>query len=91
MTALRAKTSASKASFEWADPFLLDEQLKMYRVAPPLLPGEATKNDLDTLIQTVVSSISGSRARDYTMRLWQNDKWNTLPAWKRTARPKKPD
>jgi glutaryl-CoA dehydrogenase len=27
MTALRAKTSASKASFEWADPFLLDEQL----------------------------------------------------------------
>ncbi|MBL8690731.1 MAG: acyl-CoA dehydrogenase [Rhodospirillaceae bacterium] len=27
MTALRAKTPASKASFEWADPFLLDEQL----------------------------------------------------------------
>ncbi len=27
MTALRAKTSAGKASFEWADPFLLDEQL----------------------------------------------------------------
>ena len=27
MTALRAKTPSSKASFEWADPFLLDEQL----------------------------------------------------------------
>jgi glutaryl-CoA dehydrogenase len=27
MTALRAKTAASKPSFDWADPFLLDEQL----------------------------------------------------------------
>ena len=27
MTALRAKTPAGKASFDWADPFLLDEQL----------------------------------------------------------------
>ena len=27
MTALRAKSQTSKASFEWADPFLLDDQL----------------------------------------------------------------
>jgi len=27
MTALRAKTAASKPAFDWADPFLLDEQL----------------------------------------------------------------
>jgi glutaryl-CoA dehydrogenase len=27
MTALRAKTPAGRASFDWADPFLLDEQL----------------------------------------------------------------
>jgi glutaryl-CoA dehydrogenase len=27
MTALRAKTAASKPSFDWADPFLLDDQL----------------------------------------------------------------
>ncbi|MSP48773.1 MAG: acyl-CoA dehydrogenase [Alphaproteobacteria bacterium] len=27
MTALRAKTAATKASFDWADPFLLDAQL----------------------------------------------------------------
>jgi glutaryl-CoA dehydrogenase len=27
MTALRAKTAASRAAFDWADPFLLDEQL----------------------------------------------------------------
>jgi hypothetical protein len=55
-------------------------------VCLPLLPVGAPENDLDTLMQTVVSKISGNRARDYTMRLWQHDKWNTLPAWKRTAR-----
>jgi hypothetical protein len=55
-------------------------------VCLPLLPVEAPKKDLDTLIETVGSNTSGNRARDYTMRLWQHDKWNTLPAWKRTAR-----
>jgi hypothetical protein len=52
----------------------------------PLLPGDAPKKGLDSLMETVASEISGSRARDYTMRFWQHDKWNTLPAWKRTAR-----
>jgi len=55
-------------------------------VCLPLLPVGAPVKDLDTLMQTVNSKISGNRARDYTMRLWQHDKWNTLPAWKRTAR-----
>ena len=52
----------------------------------PLLPVGAPVKDLDTLVQTVSRKVSGNRARDYTMRLWQHDKWNTLPAWKRTAR-----
>jgi len=55
-------------------------------VCLPLLPGEAPKKDLDSLMETLVTKVSGNRARDYTMRLWQHDKWNTLPAWKRTAR-----
>src|SRR5512136_3069400 len=55
-------------------------------VCLPLLPGEAPKKDLDSLMETLVTKISGNLARDYTMRLWQHDKWNTLPAWKRTAR-----
>ncbi len=55
-------------------------------VCLPFLPVGALEKDLDTLMQAVNSKISGNRARDYTMRLWQHDKWNTLPAWKRTAR-----
>jgi hypothetical protein len=55
-------------------------------VCLPLLPVETPRNDLDAVMKTVVSRVSGNRGRDYTMRLWQHDKWNTLPAWKRTAR-----
>ncbi len=55
-------------------------------VCLPFLPAGALQQDLNTLMQTVRSNISGNRARDYTMRLWQHDKWNTLSAWKRTAR-----
>jgi hypothetical protein len=55
-------------------------------VCLPLLPVETPKKGLDALMQTVASTVSGDRARDYTMRLWQHDKWNTLPAWKMTAR-----
>ncbi len=42
--------------------------------------------DVDELLQVVQRSVSGNRARDYTMRLWQYDKWSTLPMWKKTAR-----
>ncbi len=52
----------------------------------PLLTVGAPEKDLDVIMQTVSRKISGNLARDYTMRLWQHDKWNTLPAWKRTAR-----
>ena len=47
-------------------------------VCLPLLPLGAPEKDLDTLMQTVNSNISGSRARDYTMRLWQHDKCYVL-------------
>ncbi|MFC1574353.1 hypothetical protein ACFL30_04140 [Candidatus Latescibacterota bacterium] len=30
--------------------------------------------------------ISGNRARDYTMRLWEHDKWSTLPEWNMTVK-----
>jgi hypothetical protein len=55
-------------------------------VCLPLLPAGAPERSLDALVQTLGSAVSGNRARDYTMRLWQHDKWNTLPAWKSTAR-----
>ncbi|MBN1294509.1 MAG: hypothetical protein JXB48_21910 [Candidatus Latescibacteria bacterium] len=42
--------------------------------------------DVDELIQVLSHEISGNRARDYTMRLWQYDKWSTLPMWQRTAK-----
>ncbi|MFC1650596.1 hypothetical protein ACFL2X_03400, partial [Candidatus Latescibacterota bacterium] len=41
--------------------------------------------DADELIEVVQNSISGDKARDYTFRMWQYDKWSTLPMWKRTA------
>ena len=37
--------------------------------------------DMDELLNTLYYSVSGSRARDYTMRLWVHEKWSTLPGW----------
>ena len=45
--------------------------------------------DIDELLQVVSPEISGNRARDYTMRLWQYDKWSTLPMWQNTAKEAK--
>ena len=42
--------------------------------------------DIDELIQVISHEISGNRARDYTMRLWQYDKWSTLPMWQKSAK-----
>jgi len=41
--------------------------------------------DMDELIRVIQSEISGNRARDYTMRIWQYDKWYTLPMMKKAA------
>jgi hypothetical protein len=41
--------------------------------------------DADELIEVIQNSISGNRARDYTYRMWQYDKWSTLPMWQKTA------
>ncbi len=35
--------------------------------------------DINEVLHEVTRAISGNRARDYTMRLWQYDKWSTLP------------
>jgi hypothetical protein len=42
--------------------------------------------DMDDILSALTREISGNRARDYTMRLWQYDKWSTLPMWNNTAR-----
>ncbi|HUT62945.1 MAG TPA: M28 family peptidase [Anaerolineae bacterium] len=39
--------------------------------------------DFDLIFQSIQSEVSGNRARDYVMRLWQYDKWTTLPGWKK--------
>jgi len=38
------------------------------------------------LVRVIRNEVSGDRARDYTMRLWQYDKWNTFPMWHNTAK-----
>ena len=48
-------------------------------------PCSIEADDIDQLIQTLHHEISGNRARDYTMRLWQYDKWSTLPMWQKSA------
>jgi hypothetical protein len=40
---------------------------------------------IDELLQVLTQEISGNRARDYAMRIWQYDKWCTLPMWNNTA------
>ena len=41
--------------------------------------------DINQIFETIHGEISGNRARDYAMRLWQYDKWSTLPMWKKSA------
>ena len=45
--------------------------------------------DIDGIFQSIQSEVSGNRARDYTMRLWQYDKWTTLPGWKKAIQEAK--
>ncbi|MBN1291328.1 MAG: M28 family peptidase [Candidatus Latescibacteria bacterium] len=42
--------------------------------------------ELDTVLREVKKKISGNRARDYTMRLWQYDKWYTVPMMNKAAK-----
>jgi hypothetical protein len=48
--------------------------------------GSGYAGDMDSIIKAVSREVSGNRARDYTMRLWQYDKWSTLPMWQKTAK-----
>ncbi|MCE5252451.1 hypothetical protein LLG96_19795 [bacterium] len=46
----------------------------------------AEEMNIDELLRVFTNKVSGSRARDYTMRLWRYDKWSTLPMWKNTMK-----
>ncbi|MFC1541832.1 M28 family peptidase [Candidatus Latescibacterota bacterium] len=41
--------------------------------------------DMEEVIDVLQKEISGERAREYTMRLWQYDKWYNLPMMKNSA------
>ena len=41
--------------------------------------------DINKLLTVICHEISGNRARDYAMRVWQYDKWSTLPMWKQSS------
>ena len=49
------------------------------------VPGAAGPDELSRLFQAIQGRVSGERARDYVMRLWAQEKWFTLPAWRRAA------
>lgn len=53
-------------------------------IAVPEAKGEPM--NVDDLLNVINREVSGNRARDYVMRLWQYDKWSTLPMWQNTAR-----
>ena len=40
---------------------------------------------LGDLMTTIAHEISGNRAHAYTARIWQYDKWSTLPMWKKSS------
>ena len=50
-----------------------------------IAPVSGESDDIDDVLMMLNRNISGNRARDYTMRLWQYDKWSTLPMWQKTA------
>jgi len=52
----------------------------------PLITVDSHAADMDEILTELTREISGNRARDYTMRLWQYDKWSTLSMWNKTAR-----
>ena len=41
--------------------------------------------DMNTVIDEVKSEVSGNRARDYTLRLWQYEKWYNVPMMNKAA------
>ena len=41
---------------------------------------------LEDIMAGLRRDVSGNRARDYTMRLWEHDKWSTLPMWNMTVK-----
>ena len=49
------------------------------------LPLNAGAADLTTVFQALQGELSGNRARDYVMRIWEHDKWSTLPEWNKSA------
>ncbi|MCE5251444.1 M28 family peptidase [bacterium] len=48
-----------------------------------MFPAHIHGADFDRIFQAIQSEVSGNRARDYVMRLWQHDKWTNLPEWKK--------
>jgi hypothetical protein len=47
--------------------------------------GHTDPVNTDSILKSVTGAVSGDRARDYTMRIWRYDRWNTLPMWKRSS------
>ena len=41
--------------------------------------------DIDHIIDSIQRTVSGERARDFAMRLWQYEKWYTHPMQKKAA------
>ena len=50
-----------------------------------VIPLEVFAAELDELLPVIKKEASGERARQYVWRLWQYDKWSTLPMWQKTA------
>ena len=53
-----------------------------------LLPASVSAGeplDIDHIIDSIQQTVSGERARDYTMRLWRYEKWYTPPMQKKAA------
>ena len=50
-----------------------------------MFPGYVNAADVDELLPVFKREISADRALEYVKRIWQYDKWSTLPMWKKSA------
>ena len=53
--------------------------------AVPVMTVVSAAAGFDDLYSPVSDAVSGERAFQYVTRLWQYDKWSSLPMWNRSA------
>ncbi len=57
----------------------------LFIILPIFFAAPLHADRLSDLMTTVAHEVSGSRAQEYTARIWKYDRWSTLPMWKKSS------